>query len=55
MGIQNSQFIPREQSDEIALMTELVLNNDFPNLFPETLKIKKVSSDQATKDSKIED
>ena len=35
-GIDNCHFIPRKQSDEISLMTELVLSEDTPKLFPVT-------------------
>ena len=34
VGIQNCGFIPREKSDEIAIMTELVLEVETPNIFP---------------------
>ena len=34
VGIQHCRFIPRQHSDEIAIMTELVLEHGTPNLFP---------------------
>ena len=48
VGIQQCGFIPREKSDEIAIMTELVLEVRTPDIFP-TRKInvpieKKVSA-----------
>ena len=42
VGIVNSGFIPRYHSDEIALMTELVLDNSNPNLFPSSRRKSKI-------------
>ena len=34
-GMKRTPSIPREQGDEISLMTELVLERDITNLYPE--------------------
>ena len=36
VGIEHCRFIPRQHKDEISVMTELVLGEGIPNLFPQS-------------------
>ena len=54
VGIENSKFTPREQSDQIALLTELVLTDQIQNLFPISTNSAKPRASMTTDDISLD-